>query len=629
MMISTPMPRSASNSSSRPVRSGTAPILLITPPLVQTNAPYPATAVLAASLRARGLVPVQADLSLALVRRLFSSPFLTRALAHLASLPGPRAPAVRHFLKTGPDAIRILDDVVRFLQGQQPELAYRIVTRTFLPEGPRFAPLDEQDLDETAAGPLAVQDRAKWLASLMLDDLADMIRDGLDERFGFSRYGEKLAVSLPSFAPLARALAEPPTLVTEELDALVDASIDRHAPALAALTVPFPGCLPGALLIARRLRRRAPGVRIVLGGGYINTELRELTDPAVFDWVDDICLDDGGEPLARLARHVCRGEPFRPLRTYQREAGRVVFRAGRGSPSDTDTVAALHPDFQSLDLSGYLPMVESVNPMHRLWSDGCWLKVQVTHGCYWRRCRFCDTSVDYIARYAAPDAAAAAGHLAALRRETGRTAFHFTDEALAPALLRDLAEALRVRGENLTWWGNIRFEKAFTPALARRLAAAGCVAVTGGLECANDRLLTLMNKGITLRQVERCCQAFAEAGILVHAYLIYGFPTQTRAEALAALDFVRGLFVRGLLHSAYWHRFALTCHSPMARAPGAFGIRLLPEPACGTRFARNEIPYAEPDAPDWDALGEGLRRATYNYMLGRGLDLPVSRWMRR
>ena len=607
------------------MRSGT--ILLLTPPLVQANAPYPATAVLAASLRARGYEPVQADLSLALVLRLFSSNFLALAQAQLACCPGRQSPAVRHFLRHAPGYIRVIDDVVRFLQGRAPELAYRLATRAFLPEGPRFAPLDEQGLDETAAGPLAVTDRAKWLASLMLDDLADMIRDGLDPRFGFSRYGERLAVSQPSFAPLARALAAPPTLVTEALDALVDELADRHDPALAALTVPFPGCLPGALLAARRLRRRCPAVRLALGGGYVNTELRELTDPAVFDWVDYLCLDDGEEPLGRLAAHVCRGEPFRPLRTFCREAGRVVYHAGVAE-EPVDAAAAQHPDFKSLDLGRYLPMVESVNPMHRLWSDGCWLKVRLSHGCYWRRCRFCDTSVDYIARYVAPDPEAAADRLAALSRETGRTAFHFTDEALAPGWLRPLAIALQARADNLVWWGNIRFEKAFTPALARTLAASGCVAVTGGLECGNDRLLRLMNKGITLNQVEACCEAFAGAGILVHAYLIYGFPTQTRAEALEALAFVRGLFARGLLHSAYWHRFALTCHSPLARDPGSVGIRLLPEPAGRVRFARNEIPYEEPCAPDWERLGEGLRRATYNYMLGRGLDWPIGRWFR-
>jgi hypothetical protein len=608
------------------------PILLITPPLVQTNAPYPAVSVLSASLRARGFVTVQEDVSLALVLRLFASDFLTRALAHLrrkAPAPSKRPPpSVVHFLAHGETCIRIVDDVVRFLQGRQPELAYRIATRGFLPEGPRFKPLDELDLDGDVSGPLAVVDRAKFLASLLLDDLSDMIRDGLDPRFSFSRYAEKLGVSLPTFAPAARALKDAPTLVTGELDACVDALIGRHAPALVALTVPFPGCLLGALLIARRIRTLAPGTRIVLGGGYVNTELRELTDPAIFDWVDYICLDDGEAPLARLAEHVCRGKPFQPLRTYVREAQQVVYHAGEATSAGHDDTPAQHPDFKSLDLTRYLSLVESVNPMHRLWSDGCWLKVRLAHGCYWRKCRFCDTSVDYIARYAAPDPEAAAGHLAALRQETGRTAFHFTDEALAPAWIAKVAESLIARGENLTWWGNIRFEKAFTPALARTLAAAGCVAVTGGLECGNDRLLKLINKGITLQQAATCCEAFAEAGILVHAYLIYGFPTQTAAETLAALEFIRGLFQRGVLHSAFWHRFALTCHSPMAKDPEAFGIRLLPEPAHRARFARNEIPYEEKGAPDPAALGEGLRRATYNYMLGRGFDIPVKRWFR-
>ena len=632
-MTSIPIPNYAYRCSNEVLRMKPAPpsILLITPPLVQTNTPYPAVPVLAAALRARGLESVQVDLSLDLVLSLFTGSFLRRAQHQLLQAgrrsAERRAPAVAHFLEQADAYIRVVDDVVAFQQGRHPELAYRIATRSFLPEGSRFEPLDQLGLDADIAGPLAVVDRARHFASLMLDDLADMIRDGIDPRFGFSRYAETLAVALPTFAPLARAMRQAPTLVTQELDRLVDEQIGPPGPLLVAMTVPFPGCLLGAMLIARRIRERAPEVRIVLGGGYVNTELRELTDPAIFDWVDYICLDDGEEPLIRIAEHVCHGKPFEPLRTYWREKRQVIYHAGTPGGGNFGQSHALHPDFQSIDLDRYLPLAESINPMHRLWSDGCWLKVQLTHGCYWRRCRFCDTSVDYISRYVAPTPAAVVDHLVALRRETGRQAFHFTDEALAPAWIGKVAVELLERSENPVWWGNIRFEKEFTPELACLMAASGCVAVTGGLECVNDRLLKLMNKGVTLAQAEACCEAFASAGILVHAYLIYGFPTQTRAETLEALDFVRGLFARGLLHSAFWHRFALTCHSPMARTPEAFGIRLAPDPSPRRRFARNAIPYTSSGrTPDHDALGAGLRRATYNYMLGRGTDWPVKRW---
>jgi radical SAM superfamily enzyme YgiQ (UPF0313 family) len=439
---------------------------------------------------------------------------------------------------------------------------------------------------------------------------------------------------------------------------------------LVGLTVPFPGTLYGALRIARRVRQVSPRTRIALGGGYVNTELRELADPALFDYVDFVCLDAGEEPLARIAERVCLNQSAPLVRTFTRERlkaeGRrlkaengVVYHAGcpalhppvrdvvpRGTlsrpngthvpsqrdsrpPSTRTPSTCPPPDYSDLPLDRYIALVEMPNPMHRLWSDGCWLKLPLAQGCYWHKCRFCDTSLDYIGHYTPPRAEAVVDTLVALRRQTGRSGFHFTDEALAPALLRQVSEGLLARGETVTWWGNIRFESAFTPALAQLMAQSGCVAVTGGLECAHDRLLTLMQKGITLRSAARACQALARAGILVHAYLIHGFPTQTAQETVDALEYVRQLFVAGVIQSAHWHRFALTCHSPMAADPAAFGIRLLPEGRRGPVFARNEIPYEEPGAADHDRLGIGLRRAVYNYMLGVGLDAPVSSWFDR
>jgi hypothetical protein len=106
-----------------------------------------------------------------------------------------------------------------------------------------------------------------------------------------------------------------------------------------------------------------------------------------------------------------------------------------------------------------------------------------------------------------------------------------------------------------------------------------------------------MNKGITLAGASETCRAFSDAGILVHAYLMYGFPTQTEEETYGALDFVRQRFADGHIQSAYWHRFALTTHSPIARTPERFGIRLLAPPIPERRFALNEIPYEEPGAP--------------------------------
>jgi radical SAM superfamily enzyme YgiQ (UPF0313 family) len=625
-------------------------ILLITPPMTQLNTPYPATAYLTGCLRAHaaGAVTVaQADFSLELFLRLFSregveamrdrltvrrrAPRPKASSSPSPSLSSPRAtPATTHFLAHAGAYAALVEPVVRFLQGRDPSLALRIAGRSFLPEGPRFAALDgageadggDDDPLAWAFGDLGTTDRARHLASLFIDDLADVVRDGIDPRFELSRYGEKLAASAATFDALAEGLAAPPTLIDDYLDRLTRDWVRDRAPDVVGLTVPFPGNLYGALRIARVVKAERPAAKVVIGGGYVNTELRQLTDPRVFDDCDFITLDDGERPLLALIDHL--RDPARPLlRTYVRERSAVVFKT-------TPALSDLHhretgtPTYDGLRLDHYVSLFEMLNPMHRLWADGRWNKLTVARGCYWKKCTFCDVSLDYIARYETASAAVTVDRVEQLVRETGETGFHFVDEAAPPAALRAIAQELIDRQLAITWWGNIRFEKSFTPELVGLLARSGCVAVSGGLEVASDRLLALMQKGVTVAQVARVARAFSDAGVLVHAYLMYGFPTETEQETVDSLERVRQLFAEGCIQSAFWHRFAATAHSPIGQRPDRFGIRLGPEPPA--TFARNELPFVDPTGCDHERLGPGLRKALYNFMHGVGLDEDVRRW---
>ena len=592
-------------------------VLLITPPMTQLNSPYAATPMLTAFLRSRGIDAVQEDLSLELALRLFSKKGI-RAMA--GAIRRSRKPSVRFFQSRVSEYEEAVDLTIRFLQGRDPSLAHRFARRGSLPEGPRFEVLRHSDLDRQ----MEPQDRAKYYASLFIDDLADVIHDAVDPRFELSRYGGKLAASAPSFDPIRKSLEHSSTLIDRMIDRMTRELCRKHRPALVALTAPFPGNVYGAFRIARAIRKGFPRTRIVLGGGYVNTELRDLSDPAVFDYVDYITLDDGESALLSVIDSIKRKGGRGILRqTFVREQGHVVFKSGRRTP------AILHrqlpvPSFEGLDLSKYISVCEMPNPMHRLWSDGCWNKLMLAHGCYWKKCGFCDTCLDYIGRYDPAPASVLVDRIEAMIRATGRRGFHFVDEAASPALLRSLARELLRRKTAIAWWCNIRFEKAFTPELASLLARAGCVAVTGGLEAAVDRLLKLVNKGITVAQAARAARAFSEAGILVHAYLMYGLPTQTAQETVDALETVRRLFDAGYIQSAYWHRFALTVHSPMARDPERYGIRLLP--VSRATFARNEIPWEEKKGIDHSRFAFGLRKAVYNFMHGAGLERGARSW---
>ncbi len=601
-------------------------VLSVIPPMTQLNTPYPATACLTGFLRSRGVEAVQEDLALELVLNLFSRDGVNEIRKRVS---GARTESVRFFLEQFDRVEETVDAAVRFLQGRDPTLAHRIATRKFLPEGPRFMSLETFVAEEGedplawAFGALGTQDRAKHLATLFLNDVADVIRDAVDSRFEFARYAESLARSQASFDPLAGALAAPPTLVEEVLRELVRKAVARHQPDMVLVSVPFPGCVHGAFRVAQAIKELDPRIATVLGGGFVNTELREFSEPRVFDYFDFVTLDDGERPVLALVEHL-RGERTRDdlVRTFLLKRGKVEFVAG--AEADIPFEETGTPTWDGLPLDRYLSVLDLLNPMHRLWSDGRWNKLMVAHGCYWRKCSFCDTGLDYISRHEGLSVAKLVDRIEAVMEETGESGFHFTDEAAPPAALKALAGELKRRKRAITWWGNIRFEKAFTPELCRQLAESGCVAVSGGLEVASDRLLKRMNKGVTIEQVARVTKAFSDAGILVHVYLMYGFPTQTVQETVDSLEMVRQLFEAGCIQSGFFHRFACTVHSPVGKNPDRYGIELLPLPP--SPFAKNDVGFVDPTGVDHEALGRGLSKAIYNFMHGVGLDADVRSW---
>ena len=641
-------------------------MLCLIAPMTQLNTPYPSAPYLTGFLRSQGVPCDQEDLALGLALTLLSTSGLRAVHAKVQALPDAQHTAsTRAFHAQAGRYVSAVAPAIAFLQGKDPTLAHRIAGRAFLPEGPRFQALwaygqafgtsengfahgvdfanggqdnSAQDGDHRLAdaaetdpldwafGALGVADRARHLATLFLNDIADVVRDAVDPRFEFVRYGESLARAQPSFDLLAAALAAPHTLLDDWLADLTRAAWERHEPDLVLISVPFPGAVYGAFRIAQTLKALAPDIRIALGGGYVNTELRSLAEPRVFDYFDFVTLDAGERPLLALLDHLAGGRTVQRLvRTFVRDAADPsLVRYVQGFEPDIAFEDVGTPTWQGLPLNDYLSLLDMLNPMHRLWSDGRWNKLTVAHGCYWKKCSFCDVGLDYISRYDAASAKTLVDRIEAIVAETGQTGFHFVDEAAPPKSLKAMAEELLRRNVAISWWGNIRFEKTFTPELCNVLAQSGCIAMSGGLEVASDRLLDLMQKGVSVDQVARVTKALSDAGILVHAYLMYGFPTQTVQDTIDALDTVRQLFAAGCIQSGFFHRFVCTVHSPVGLRPQDYGVELVPLPE--GKFARNDIGFIDPTGIDHDAFAPGLKKAMYNFMHGIGLDADVREW---
>ena len=541
--------------------------------------------------------------------------------------PQPPTPNTQHptpntqrILALQDEYLKTINAVIAFLQGKNPTLALQICQEDFLPEASRFAQLEELDW---AFGTMGTQDKAKHLATLYLEDISDFIVECVDANFGFSRYAERLGRSANSFDELYEALQQEPTYIDTVLLSILKERIETIQPTLFLISVPFPGNLYSAFRSAQWVKKNYPNIKISMGGGFPNTELRSLSDARVFEFIDYITLDDGEMPIEELLLNIENTDYDSYKRTFLLENGKVVYK-NNSLKHDYKQSQVGTPDYSDLLLDKYISVIEIVNPMHRMWSDGRWNKLTMAHGCYWGKCTFCDISLDYIKVYEPVAASLLCDRMEEMIAQTGQNGFHFVDEAAPPALMRALALEILRRKLAVTWWTNIRFEKSFTKDLCLLLKASGCIAVSGGLEVASDRLLKLIDKGVTVEQVAKVTRNFTEAGVMVHAYLMYGYPTQTVQETIDSLEMVRQLFEVGILQSGFWHQFAMTAHSPVGLYPEQFGVVKETE-AIGT-FANNDINYIDSTGIDHDKFSFGLKKSLFNFMHGICFDYELQDW---
>jgi len=595
-------------------------VLLLTPPFTQLNTPYPATAYIKGFLNTISVPSYQCDLGIEVILTIFSKNGLEH-IFQIAKSNQKLSTNTQRILRLQENYTNTIEPVISFLHDNNPSIAHVICERNYLPEASRFMQLEDL---EWAFGTMGIRDKARHLATLYLEDISDLISEAIDPHFGFSRYAERLARSASSFDNLYEELAKEPSYIDQITLEILEQKISTENPSIIAITAPFPGNVYSAFRCAKYVKQNHPCIKITFGGGYPNTELRSLKDSRVFEFFDFITLDDGEAPIFNLLEYIDGTRKLEELkRTFTLVENKVIYINNSNTP-DFKQKDVGTPDYSDLPLRKYLSVIEVANPMHRLWSDGRWNKLTLAHGCYWSKCTFCDVSLDYIKIYEATTAKMLVDRMETLIIQTGTNGFHFVDEAAPPALMREVAIEIIQRKLTVVWWTNIRFEKSFSYDLCRLLAKSGCIAVSGGLEVASDRLLALIDKGVTVQQVAQVTDNFTQAGIMVHAYLMYGFPTQTAQETIDSLEMVRQLFEFGIVQSGFWHQFALTAHSPIGLNPEKFNIRITGLQN-GT-FANNDLYHEDKTGCDHAAFSDGLKKALFNYMHGIGFDLPLQEW---
>lgn len=646
--------------------------LIIQPPLVQLNTPYPSGAYLLDFFNSlyeeknvKGRVE-WFDLS----NSFFHKIFCKHGIAHIFNSTFEKALKLssqyesqgddntafhlRRFISQKEFWINWIDEIIAIVCSSNSkisgrEFAHEFIRSAHVPRGmwvENFLSNLNRDVST---------DDAQILSSLALADLADYITMVYDQNFALIRYAEHLATSTAEFSETIEGLKAPSLNDFYKPLLLEKIASYKNEPTLYCISVPFPGCFESALFSADLIRKECgDNAIIIFGGGYVNTELREISEKGIFDYCHILSYDKGYGSYIRLFdefinvacgiedekqcfnlkeafenifdsrkfynfSYLKNGSVIIPLEK-ENEEYKVLYK------KEHEYIRKITPDYSHIDFTKYPRLADDTNPMHRIWNDGAWLKAYIAHGCYWHRCAFCDTTLDYVKDYCLTDINSLYDSLCVQAEKTGVHGIHFVDEACPPVALQNFAlKNMAVKSSNkipLTYWGNIRFEKSFDRDLADLLSAGGLTAVSAGIEIATGNGLSAVNKGTDMENIVNACCAFKEAGILIHSYMIFGFWSQSVQDLIDSMETLRQLFEAGLLDSAFWHKFTLTLHSTVYEEykKGKYPeLKILPQKK--TQFAKNDLHFEGEEKSE--KFSAPLNAALELWMHGEKLSKPV------
>ncbi|WP_318714215.1 radical SAM protein [Treponema sp.] len=617
-------------------------VLIITPPLVQLNAPYPSGAYLSSFFKSLGHKATWLDLSIELVREIFSR----RGLEHLFALTEKKAMEkakasesqgdeetarnLRRYVLQSELWISWIDDMMNILTDgngtSSRETCHKFMFSPNVPRGARM----ENYIESLDREPNA--DDCRNLATMALADIADYITVVFDREFSLVRYAESLTVNETSFSEIEKSIDSP--VLKEFYGRVLErtvGSLNIEENTLVCISVPFAGTFTSALFTGRWLKEKfGSRVFISFGGGFINTELREIKDKAFGKYADAISYDRGyGSYKNLLDLGIFDGnfsDPLYKMTLLNPEIKCAEHKNPGYEIFENQMTETIVPDYSDIDFSRYPRVADDTNPMQRLWSDGAWMKAYLAHGCYWHRCAFCDTTLDYVSSYKMTSIENLYKGLSSQLDEHKIRGIHFVDEAMPPKAMVKFADLALADRQNFSWWGNIRFEKVFTRDMADFMAAGGLIGVSGGIEIATGSGLDSISKGTDINSIVKACCAFKEAGILVHAYMIYGYFGETEQDTINSMETLRQLYAAGLLDSCFWHKFVLTRHSRIYSEwkEGKYPDLNPVEPKNAGIFAKNGLHFESENR--LAKFGDGLNASLQAWMHGEKLSMSVNKW---
>lgn len=329
------------------------------------------------------------------------------------------------------------------------------------------------------------------------------------------------------------------------------------------ISLTFVTQIPEAFYLCRLVEKMLPQALRMLGGPAISQILSQVapdTASRILRHAHGVCLFEGEDTLtALLERGVTSGDKFACVRDLP-NVWAIDPASGeihRGPLAVTDVSAPALPDYSDLDLDRYLAPSRT-------------LLYAPTRGCYWNKCSFCYYGFNQSPkhRYREVPADKAAEQIVWLAKRHGVRNFYLSCDVLAPAYALRLAEI--VAEHDLFWSTDLKIEKYYTPDRCGTLFRSGLRAVAFGVESGSDRMLELMNKGISTALIAQINRNFHEAGIATAWMAFTSHPGEKFGEAAQTVSWLRqnrfvvDLFIIG--------EFGLTPGSDIAMHPDRYGV---------------------------------------------------------
>lgn len=195
---------------------------------------------------------------------------------------------------------------------------------------------------------------------------------------------------------------------------------------------------------------------------------------------------------------------------------------------EQEALLYIHPKEEEPFFELSQEIIKFLPPTHFMPNDV--FNVLSSSGCYWGKCSYC--SIKEHSKYRKIGFNSQIELFKAVSSDERFKVLRFRDCCISPNDLDRMAQIIIDSEIKMPWCCRARFEKGFNKVLFEKLASAGCIMISFGVETFDAEISKSMNKGIDVNYAYEIIRMCYEAGIAVKLTAIIDYPKENMEQAL-------------------------------------------------------------------------------------------------